>query len=290
MDLPIQREKHTNYPMVQATGVKGAFRDWAGQLVKKRGLADSIKVVFGPKPTDEDTGEHGGSLAFTDAQILLFPVRSFIGSFAWITCPAVLNRLRRNMNRIGQPDSELDTELYPLQGNAMVTDQKALATYNGKVILEDITFGIDITKLKAMQGIAEWIGRTALPQTNGFEFIREQLKKRLIVLHDERFKDFVSLSTEVITRIRIGESGTVESGALWTQELLPTDSLLYSLALAKDNQAASFYAADSMKYLAAIINKSGGGILQMGGDETLGKGLVRVVDGKNGRCKNDGNK
>ena len=28
VDLPIQRERHTAWPMVQASGVKGAFRDW----------------------------------------------------------------------------------------------------------------------------------------------------------------------------------------------------------------------------------------------------------------------
>ena len=26
VDLPIQRERHTNWPMIQASGVKGAFR------------------------------------------------------------------------------------------------------------------------------------------------------------------------------------------------------------------------------------------------------------------------
>ena len=50
VDLPIQREKHTDYPIVQASGVKGAFRDWASKLAGAGRLPDLIKEVFGPEP------------------------------------------------------------------------------------------------------------------------------------------------------------------------------------------------------------------------------------------------
>ncbi len=43
------------------------------------------------------------------------------------------------------------------------------------------------------------------------------------------------MSTEVITRTKIdNETGTVEDGALFTEEYLPTDSVLYSLVFASD--------------------------------------------------------
>ena len=43
---------------------------------------------------------------------------------------------------------------------------------------------------------------------------------------------FVTLSTEVIARTKIdNQTGTVVTGALWYEEYLPTDSILYSLAL-----------------------------------------------------------
>lgn len=82
IDLPIQREKHTNWPMIQAGGVKGVFRDAARLAVDPNDpvAANSdadIKTVFGPDTTGAN--EHGGAVAITDARILLFPVRSLKG-------------------------------------------------------------------------------------------------------------------------------------------------------------------------------------------------------------------
>ena len=58
------------------------------------------------------------------------------------------------------------------------------------------------------------------------------MKKDLVVLSDDDFGDFVHLSTEVITRIKINnETGTVQDGALFTEEYLPSETILYSLAL-----------------------------------------------------------
>jgi CRISPR-associated protein Cmr4 len=56
------------------------------------------------------------------------------------------------------------------------------------------------------------------------------MKEKLIILSNDDFKDFVTLSTEVITRIKINpDTGTVEKGALFTEEYLPSDTILYSL-------------------------------------------------------------
>ena len=49
------------------------------------------------------------------------------------------------------------------------------------------------------------------------------LSEKLVILHDDDFRDFVALSTEVITRNKIdNETGTVAEGQLFTEEYLPT--------------------------------------------------------------------
>lgn len=275
VDLPIQREKHTDYPIIQASGVKGAFRDWAKDLYQcdDQKKKDLIKV-FGPEPKSADTSEHGGALSFTDAQILLFPVRSFKGGFAWITCPFVLNRFSRLLNALGAPGFEIPG---PADHGAWTSVPCAVKADNGKIILEDFAFDPEDIHSADIEQLANWITCCAFPEDTAFNYLKKQLSSHLVVLNDTCFKNFVRLSTEVITRISIGETGTVEPGALWTQELLPSDTLLYSLSMAKKmiyKDKTKFEAKDSQKFIKDLIEKSG--ILQIGGDETIGRGLVRV--------------
>ena len=71
-----------------------------------------------------------------------------------------------------------------------------------------------------------------MPSDEVYNYWREKIKGSLVVLSDDDFCDFVTLSTEVIARIKIDpKTGTVQKGALWYEEYLPSDSILYSLAL-----------------------------------------------------------
>jgi len=76
IDLPIQREKTTEFPIIQ--GIKGAIR--ASKIVKNE------EKVFGSL----DNGDTPGNLAFSEAKILAFPVRHIERLFIWVTCPTVL--------------------------------------------------------------------------------------------------------------------------------------------------------------------------------------------------------
>jgi len=275
VDLPIQREKHTGHPIVQASGVKGAFRDWAKQFSIQ---PKKIPYVFGPEPDSDTASEHGGALAFTDAQLLFFPLRSFSGGFAWITCPMVINRLSRKLemaNFPSLPAFQVSDE------KILLPDTSDLIADNNMVILEDFAFKKEQEKNGKIEQLAQWITKNAIPQNGAFKYIRDNFEKRMAIVSDNTFKDFVMLSTEVVTRIRIGENGVVQKGALWSQELLPGDSILYSMALAKDmqysnNELKSFSSDESINFLKDMVYNSDKNILQMGGDETVGRGIVRV--------------
>src|SRR4051794_16286752 len=103
VDLPIQRERHTQWPTIPGSALKGVLRDACREKNKvnhdgdrKRADSDEFLVAaFGP-PTDS-AGESAGALSITDARLLAFPVRSLKGVFAWVTCSAVLERLRRDL-------------------------------------------------------------------------------------------------------------------------------------------------------------------------------------------------
>jgi len=82
VDLPIQRERHTGYPKIEGSGLKGSLREAIyssnkeieinSQKIKikyNEGNAeketDYLSLVFGPKQGDE----HAGSIAFTKASV-----------------------------------------------------------------------------------------------------------------------------------------------------------------------------------------------------------------------------
>ena len=103
IDLPIQRERTTQYPMIQGSGIKGKLR--ATIEADREQLPDAEKykmdILFGPPTTEtkDSNNDHAGALIFGDARILLFPVRSLEGVFAYTTSYDVLNRFKRDIER-----------------------------------------------------------------------------------------------------------------------------------------------------------------------------------------------
>jgi len=71
VDLPIQRERHTSFPVLWASGIKGVIRNLA---LRKWTDKDKVNTIFGPDP--EDASDFASCISITDAKILLYPVRS----------------------------------------------------------------------------------------------------------------------------------------------------------------------------------------------------------------------
>ncbi len=326
VDLPIQRERHTGFPKIEASGLKGSIREvfeeyvqekkqkegdkeiiehvlspyflgkinkievdqkvkeWLQLLknswqerkedkktIKRINMDEAIALTFGP----EDDVSHAGALGFTDARLLLFPVKSMKGVFAYITCPYILKRFEQEMTMAGEAIeinkqrikiSEIPANSYPKSGSEVLV--------SGKVVLEEYTF--DVKPNEELKKFANWLAaKTGI----------EEIPQKIIVLSDEDFKDFVHLSTEVITRTKINNAtGTVQTGALFTEEFLPSETLLYSLALAspifkgKPEEKGIFNQPDRDEAeLVLEFFKAGlPDIMQIGGDATIGKGIVRI--------------
>ncbi|HBA66448.1 MAG TPA: type III-B CRISPR module RAMP protein Cmr4, partial [Methylococcaceae bacterium] len=91
IDNPIQRERHTEYPMMAGSGIKGAIRHdyWAQHEDRKL-----LNRLFGP---ENDASDHAGALSFSDGQLLAFPVRCAKAGFVYATSPLLLARLQRQL-------------------------------------------------------------------------------------------------------------------------------------------------------------------------------------------------
>ena len=259
IDLPLQRERHTQYPMIQGSSIKGVMRNSAKSL-----HIEDIDGLFGSK-------DGVGGISITDARLLAFPVRSLKGVFGWITSPFVLNRYARDLKIAGK---EIAFDIGKIEDGKAIVSQESNLVYNNHLYIEDVEFAVEIGEIK---NIANEISK-AFPSSKEYDAIRNKFVKDLAIVSDDVFKEFVSLSTEVVTRIKINpDTGTVDkkTGGLWSEEYLPSDTILYSLILIP-NRNEKQKIEESLK----IYNER---ILQIGGDETIGKGLVRIEleEGKN---------
>jgi CRISPR-associated protein Cmr4 len=223
VDLPIQRERVTGYPIVQASSLKGRLRA-AG---KTKGMPH-FEAVFGPDTGNAD--KHAGALSPGDAKILLFPVRSLAGVFAWTTSVEVLQRFLRDASMVDiEPEWAMPDAPEEKRGEALIGEGTVVKAKD-KIVLEEFTFTPTIEPI--VQKIGQWLAEHALPQTNEYAYWRQELPKRLVILPNDDFRDFVTFSTEVATRIKLDpEAKTVDEGP-WSEEYLPTDTLLYAPLMA----------------------------------------------------------
>ncbi len=275
IDLPIQREKYTDYPVCQASGVKGVVREFFE--IKCGENEDRVKCIFGPNFGRGDSEAFAGAATFTDARLLLFPVRSLNGVFAYTTSRFALSRLKRDleMARIGDISWNIPTDT---GDRVLGSPGSRIADKDNKAILEEYAFDFEVSN--EVKDIAEWIADNAIPKGGEYHFWKKKAKTDIVLLPDNVFRDFVKLSTEVQARIRINnETKTVDKGALFYEEALPSDSLLYSVVMAHDPACDSDKRPEKLKTskeVMSFLSEVDAQRLQFGGDATIGKGIVNV--------------
>ncbi len=265
VDLPIQRERHTQWPVIPGSTLKGILRD-ACRRSDCAGKEDLL-AAFGPETREAD--KHAGALSFTDARILAFPVRSLRGVFAWVTCPAVLERLIRDLalTRIDSVVPKLPPA--PDKDQALCSAQSPLLVEGNKLVLEEFEF----ERAGDIGNLADWIADHAFNSHD--TFTPGRFPSHFVVLHDDDFTHFVRHATEVVARVGLDyERKTVKQGALFYEEFLPAETLFYTLVLAQPSRRNGYSktASQILDYVADNIPS----VLQIGGDETIGKGFCAV--------------
>lgn len=309
IDLPIQRERTTDYPIIQGSGVKGSLRQqypgYEGNLRPEAQEDEAVKnkrIVFGPA----NEPDYGGAIAVGDARILAFPVRSLKGVLAWVTCRDVLARFARDAAYLEPPllpaiapqpqtdytEAYASTDAVVLDGSTIVLEDYQYRNIPFTFTVGELQYFVDEAQRQPRR-IAEvwasWLAAKALPQTDSYRsYYHNAFASRFIILPDDDFRDFALYSTEVTTRVKLDrDTKTVDKkiGGLFTMESLPADSLLYVPITThkprspEDKFTGSSFSKDStdetvLKWLQnpEIYPKR----IQIGGDETVGYGQVAL--------------
>lgn len=257
IDLPIQREAATGWPCVYGSGMKGAMRSKA----ETQG-ADWVNDVFGPDT--RNASEHAGALAVSDARLLLLPVRSLTSHFKWVSCPALIRRALADARRAGL------THVPTLELPSIGAEQALHACKASTLYLEEYHFEAiehDLSQLMAF--LARFVADAAFAS---------QLEQQLVVVNDNLFTHLAVHATPVTPHIAIDNTRkTVKDGALWCEESLPPETVLYVLlAASPSRKPEAKLSAEHMLERALSLFPSSAPYLQIGGNETVGMGWCRV--------------
>jgi CRISPR-associated protein Cmr4 len=275
IDLPVQREAATTYPVIWGQSLKGALRQAAEDDSGADGSAwtpELVRQVFGRAVDAGQNGAEGaaGLLAVGDAQLVAMPVPTLRKTFAWVTSELALGRLARKYRTLHgtapqvpsvAPDSGLTVDA------GWADDGQVL----GPCVLPLARGGSELGTW------AERLATDAIGPEPALAHFHGKVREDLLLVGSDAMPLLLRECTELSARVQLTSGKTVEHGPFYS-EYLPAETILAaSLTL---RGALTARGADEAG-LTALRGLLSGGPLQVGGDETLGKGLVwpRLVDG-----------
>ena len=264
VDLPISRESSTGLPTLPGSSIKGSLRDKAGHMLKP----DEVKIIFGPET--KEASEHAGALSFGDAQLVCLPTRSIYGTFAWVSSPLLLQRLLRDAAEAGlDPKIKLQDLLVKHHKDVKIVEHDSIIARDKNIYFED--FDLTAQPTKAVTQLAQWMAKLVFPGDEGAQGLFE---KRFGLVHDDIMVFLSRYAIDVVTRASIdADTKTVKRGQLWTEENLPTETLLAALIADMPVLAKKLPNQDAFAPLANLTQSA----VQFGGHATIGRGRARVV-------------
>lgn len=268
VDLPIARARATQLPIVPGSSLRGVLRQEIEE--KDAGLA---KALFGPRTIGTNDPSFAGALAVGDAHLLALPVRALAGILCWVTSPFVLRRYARDLGQSGlavpgaipQPPGDQQALVPPTSVNWM----------EQTLVLEDLDLRAEGNEQTGKW--AETIAKQIHPKDGD---ARTDFIERFAILPDSILGYLSETATELRTRISIDqETGTVKPGALWFEEHLPAEAVLWGIyALSESKEPKRQQGANDLaQALRRSLGENAACLLQLGGQAGVGRGLVRLL-------------
>ena len=249
IDQPVQRERHTGFPIIPGSSVKGVLRDHLGRSLRDPALIDDL---FGQGGDAENFT--AGKISFGEAHLVAFPVRSARGAFALATSALALRRLARDAGlKLKVPDEPEDMNC--LAGGKLTIEK------SGKkgVVLEEYRFSATGEFPKEWEAALTGVLSDAVLCGGAGRFV---------LLSDGDLSHFAVNACPVNQHVRIDdETGTAEEGGLFNEQTVPSESLFFAPLTVMQR------GADDNPVFAALSDER---LVQFGGNGTTGLGFCTV--------------
>ncbi len=284
IDLPVMREKVTNWPLVPGSAIKGVLSDTHQAEDARKKIEDKKDLTKHEKRTicafgrAGDEHSNSGSLVFTDGRLVCLPVRSLYGTFAWCASALSLQRLARDLELAGVDNPSAPATSCPERAAWTTGNTKlVLGGEDRKVFLEDLDLAASDS-----QDATAWADWLAQQIFVGQEAWQKAFRERFVIVPDNVFDFLSETGTEVNARVRIeDEKKTVATGALWYEEALPAETILSGLVWCDRVFGFSGETPAREDLFQAYCGDPLD--LQIGGKATVGHGRVRCLFTKGGR-------
>lgn len=269
VDQPVIRERHTRFPVIPGSSLKGVLADlWReegvdvetqekkdkdGKVSGKEYLRiKDAQLLFGDNSNKEGAAA-AGNLLIGEAKLLAFPVRSAKGCFVWLTCPLALSRFARDTGAKLVCPSPKNDEAVVMKDSVLIV--------SGKVIFEEYPLAVAAAPLGG--------DILAALQPLCGDKVWKELPQKLAVISDELFAYFAENACEIAQHNRINDTtGVVDNHALFNQENVPSETFFYCVMSTKDGT--------SLEKVEQKL-KDQNGLLQIGADMTTGLGWCSVA-------------
>jgi CRISPR-associated protein Cmr4 len=267
LDLPVQREASTRYPVIWGQSLKGALRQAARDAPGWGGL---VTAVFGSEAGDRagDGGTTAGLLAVGDAQLVAMPVPTLRRTFAWVTSEIALGRVARKYAALGRQAPPVPE----------IAQDRGAAPDEEWTRMPNEVLGPCVVPLgdASDQGLRDWAGLLASDAIGGddpFAPFGSKLRTDLLLAGSDIMPALLRECTEQAVRVQLGAAKTVENGPFYS-EYLPAETILAASLTLRRPAGGDAPPGDDDKHGQALRALLHGKLFQVGGDETLGKGLV----------------
>ena len=252
VDQPVVRERHTGYPVIPGSSLKGVLADlWNVKNEKDQMVRSTDKGFVRLFGSDDQKDPGAGKLLIGEGKLLAFPVRSAKGCWAWLTSPLALERFAR--------DKRMPLDVPSVAENAVLAS--ASLRLSDKVILEEFPLAVSGEVPKEIVD--------AFKELLDENLWKDNVAAHLVVVSDEIFAYFVKNACEIANHNRIDDkTGVVADGALFSQENVPSETLFYAVFSAREE-------GDLAKLEAKVAAENN--LLQIGADMTTGLGWCTVA-------------
>ncbi|MBI4492160.1 MAG: type III-B CRISPR module RAMP protein Cmr4 [Chloroflexi bacterium] len=203
VDMSIVRDPATGIPKIPGTSLAGAVRAYAELAKAEDNSLPDINEVFGT--AEGDQGKQG-MLRFYDAEIVLFPVSSHLGT-VWVT---TAERLTEWLDDASSGGEKLSIP------NGLQDENKVFAL-RGLDAVKPVHLGWLLLEAEGVKGASTTI---RLPTAMTFA-------KRLVLVSDKLFYHLVNDHLEVRTSVGIDDvTGAAKDRALFTYEAIPRGTVI----------------------------------------------------------------
>lgn len=250
IDNLVQRDPVTNYPIIHASSLKGALREF---FTIEKGRKDNgddkidpfIHHVFGSNPKQKENLKNG-EYRFLSADLFLLPVRSSNQQFYLATNQNVLKNFLEKFKLLGITESEI---------GFLTNVFKKLSTI--KTSVKPIIFkGEHNTMLEDYE--------TTIHADNDSDF------QKLNLMYDEKLALFGDNFKEIANNLPVIARNQLESGKsenLWYEEIVPHQTRFITFVSVPKND----------EYFKTFNTELTSSLVQIGANGSIGYGLCEFL-------------